>query len=112
MILRDFVGESPSGIRIFNFGSLFKYYLFFTFVEYSTENFRACLLISLVHVLLAPELVMRTQGAQIIQVCDGLMADLKNEGIVMLMKLVETFIRAVPLLGTETAMPILPRIFQ
>ncbi|KAJ8915196.1 hypothetical protein NQ315_015419 [Exocentrus adspersus] len=81
-------------------------------LEYSTENFRGCLLISLAHLLLAPELVMRTHGAQIIQVCDGLMADLKNEGIVMLMKLVETFIRAVPLLGTETTMPILPRIFQ
>ncbi|KAJ8961664.1 hypothetical protein NQ318_021262 [Aromia moschata] len=81
-------------------------------LDYSTENLRQCLVICLVHLLLAPELVMRTHGSQIIQVCDGLMADLKNEGIVMLMRLVETFIRAAPVLGTETVMPILPRIFQ
>ncbi|XP_072393190.1 importin-11-like [Diabrotica undecimpunctata] len=81
-------------------------------LEYSTENLRHCLLISLVHLLLAPELIMRTQGVQLMQVCDGLMGDLKNEGIVMLMRLVETFLRASPTLGAETTLPILPRIFE
>lgn len=61
--------------------------------------------------LLSPELVMHTHGTQIIQSCDNIMPDLNNEGIVMLMRLVETFIRAVPLLGSETVAPILPRIF-
>lgn len=64
------------------------------------------------HTLLAPELVMRTHGIQIITICDNLMADMRTEGIVMLTKLVETYIRALPQLGCETVKPILPRIFQ
>ncbi|CAG9854440.1 unnamed protein product [Phyllotreta striolata] len=81
-------------------------------IEYSTENLRQCLIICLVHLLLAPELVMRTQGIQLIQVCDGIMSDLKNEGVVMLLRLVETFLRASPGLGAESTLPILPRIFE
>ncbi|CAH1155509.1 unnamed protein product [Phaedon cochleariae] len=81
-------------------------------LEYSTETLRQCLIICQVHLLLAPELVMRTNGMQVIQICDNLMPDLKNEGIVILMRLVEVYIRASPLLGSETTLPILPRIFQ
>ncbi|XP_076251460.1 importin beta11 [Rhynchophorus ferrugineus] len=81
-------------------------------LDYSTENLRSCLYICLVHLLLAPELVMHTQGNQIITICDSLMSDLKNEGVVMLMRLIDTFIRALPVLGSETVMPILPRIFK
>lgn len=81
-------------------------------LEYSSENLRCCLIIVLAYVLLAPELVMRTHGVQIITICDNLMADMRSEGIIMLTRLVETFIRASPTLGSETAQPILPRIFQ
>lgn len=81
-------------------------------IEFSTETLRQCLIICLVHLLLAPELVMRTQGVQIIQVCDGIMSDLKNEGVVVLLRLVETFLRASPGLGAESTLPILPRIFE
>lgn len=80
--------------------------------EYSSENLRLCLLIILVHTLLAPDIVMRTHGAQVITVCDSLMADMKNEGIVMLIRMLETFIRSSPALGCDTVFPILPRIFQ
>lgn len=85
---------------------------YFHILEYSTENLRQCLVICLAHLLLAPELVMRTHGIQLIQVLDGIMSDMKNEGIIVLMRLVETFVRALPGLGTETVVPILPRIFQ
>ncbi|KAF5289639.1 hypothetical protein FQA39_LY14997 [Lamprigera yunnana] len=81
-------------------------------LEQSSENLRCCLVISLVHMLLAPELVMKTQGFQIVSVCDGLISDLKMEGILFLTRLLETFIRALPQLGSETIKPILPRIFQ
>lgn len=81
-------------------------------LEYSTENLRTCLYICLVHLLLAPELVMRSQGRQIVTICASLMGDLKNEGVVMLMRLIDTFIRAIPVLGSETVMPILPKIFK
>ncbi|CAH1959456.1 unnamed protein product [Acanthoscelides obtectus] len=83
-----------------------------TLLEYSTEILSQCLCICLVHLLLAPELVMRTHGSQLMQTCAGIMGDLNNEGVVMLMRVVETFIRVVPSLGTATATPILPKIFQ
>lgn len=82
------------------------------FTEYSSENLRLCLIIVLAHTLLAPELVMRTNGVQIMSVCDNLMADMRTEGIVMLTKVVENYIRASPTLGCETVKPVLPRIFQ
>lgn len=62
--------------------------------------------------LLAPDLVMRNNGIQIMTILDNLMADMREEGIIMLNKVVETFIRASPALGCETVKPILPRIFQ
>ncbi|VEN37849.1 unnamed protein product [Callosobruchus maculatus] len=83
-----------------------------TLLEYSTEILRQCLCICLVHLLLAPDLVMRTHGNQLMRTCAGIMNDLNNEGVVILMRVVETFIRAVPALGTETVVPILPKIFQ
>ncbi|XP_066152603.1 importin-11 [Euwallacea fornicatus] len=81
-------------------------------LEYSTETFRSCLYICLVHLLLAPEWVMRSQGHQLITTCASMMGDLKNEGVIMLMRLVDSFIKALPLLGSETVMPILPKIFE
>jgi len=62
--------------------------------------------------LLAPELVMKTQGLQIVTVCDSLMSDMRTEGILIMTRLMETFVRASPVLGAETIQPILPRIFQ
>lgn len=81
-------------------------------LEYSSENLRCCLIIIIAHMLLAPELVMRTQCSQIFQICDSLMADMRSEGVIMLCRLVETFIRASPTLGCETVKIILPRIFK
>uniref|UniRef100_A0AAR5PQ38 Importin-7/11-like TPR repeats domain-containing protein n=1 Tax=Dendroctonus ponderosae TaxID=77166 RepID=A0AAR5PQ38_DENPD len=81
-------------------------------LDYTTETLRTCLYISLVHLVLAPEWVMRSQGNQLMSICVSLMSDLKNEGVVMLMRLVDSFIRAIPGLGSETVMPILPKIFD
>lgn len=55
---------------------------------------------------------MRTQGIQLVKVLDNLMGDMKNEGIIILMRLIECFLRVLPELGAETVVPILPRIFQ
>lgn len=84
----------------------------YNFSEYSSENLRLCLIIVLVHTVLAPELVMRTNGVQIMTICDNLMADMRTEGVVMLTKVIENYIRASPALGCETVKPVLPRIFQ
>nr|CAI5838056.1 unnamed protein product [Callosobruchus analis] len=57
-----------------------------TLLEYSTEILRQCLCICLVHLLLAPDLVLRTHGCQLMRTCAGIMNDLNNEGVVMLMR--------------------------
>lgn len=62
--------------------------------------------------LLDPDNVMQVHGRQIMEACDSLMADMRPEGIIMLAKLVEIFIKAKPVLGCETAQPILIRIFE
>lgn len=82
------------------------------FVEYSSENLRCYLIIILAQTLLAPELVLRSHGLQLITICDNLMSDMRSEGLVMLTRVIETFIRVSPVLGCETVKPILPRLFQ
>ncbi|XP_045467255.1 importin-11 isoform X2 [Harmonia axyridis] len=81
-------------------------------LDYSTEAFGLCMGICSVHTLLAPEVVMQTHGLQIMTLCSNMMADLKNEGIMMILRLVELYLRASPTLGPETVLPILPRIFE
>lgn len=81
-------------------------------LEYSSENLRMCLLISYVHLLLAPEMVMRAQGHRLIAVCDNLLGDMRPEGILLLTRLVETFIRALPDLGCQVVKPVLRKVFE
>ncbi|XP_044757044.1 importin-11 [Coccinella septempunctata] len=81
-------------------------------LDYSTEAFNLCITICSVHTLLAPELVMRSHGVQIMTVCNNMMADMKNEGIMSILRVAELYLRASPSLGAETVLPILPRIFE
>lgn len=81
------------------------------FLEYSSENLRLCLLIIQAHILLAPEETLKTQAIPVIATCDSLLADLRSDGILILMRIVETCIRAAPSVAVETIKPILPRIF-
>lgn len=70
------------------------------------------MIIIIVHTLLAPELVMRSCGLQIMTICDNLMVDMRTEGIIMVTRVVENYIRVAPGLGCDTVRPILPRIFK
>ncbi|GJQ74570.1 Ranbp11 [Trypoxylus dichotomus] len=81
-------------------------------LETTSENLRLCLIICIAHMLLDPETVMRVHGRQIVEACDSLMSDMRPEGIIMLAKLVEMFIKAKPVLGCETTRPLLIRIFE
>ncbi|XP_017775673.1 PREDICTED: importin-11 [Nicrophorus vespilloides] len=83
-----------------------------TLIEYNSENLRWCLLVTLAHVLLSPDVVMETQGRQIVTVCNSILSDMRTEGIVMVVGLMETFIRASPMKGCETVKLILPKIFE
>ena len=55
---------------------------------------------------------MRTQLPQIVDICDNMMSDMRVEGVTMLTRLVDTFIRAKPDLGCEIVKPLLIRIFE
>ncbi|KAK9880322.1 hypothetical protein WA026_010202 [Henosepilachna vigintioctopunctata] len=81
-------------------------------LDYSTETVNLCMSVSIAHVLLAPELVLKSHGLRIMTICDTIASDLKNEEIMMLLRLVDIYIRVCPGLGTETVYPILPRLFQ
>lgn len=82
------------------------------FLEYSSENLRCCLCIVQAHILLAPEQTLKAQGMPVIVACDSLLSDLRSEGIVLLMRIVETCIRAAPNIAIDTIKPILPRTFE
>lgn len=81
-------------------------------LDQSTENFKLCLWIVIAHMLLAPDLVMKSQTFEIMTILDNHMADMKNEGILVIARLVETFIKANPNFGAEACLPVLPRIFE
>lgn len=44
--------------------------------------------------------------------CNDMLSDMRSEGIVMTMRLVETCLRASPNIATELVKPMLPRIFE
>lgn len=81
-------------------------------LDYSSENLRCCLCIVQAHILLAPEQTLKAQGLSVILACDSLLSDLRSEGVVMLMRIVETCLRAAPTVATETIKPILPKILE
>lgn len=83
-----------------------------TLLDYNSENLRCCLCIIQAHILLAPEQTLKTQGYPVIMACDALLSDLRSEGIVMMMRIVETCLRAAPTVAVETIKPILPKIIE
>jgi hypothetical protein len=44
--------------------------------------------------------------------CSDMLSDMRSEGIVMTMRLVEMCLRASPNIATELVKPMLPRIFE
>ena len=44
--------------------------------------------------------------------CSDMLSDMRSEGIVMTMRLVEMCLRAAPNVATELVKPMLPRIFE
>ncbi|CAH0559233.1 unnamed protein product [Brassicogethes aeneus] len=81
-------------------------------LEKSTENLSVCLLICTTQLLINPELFLSTFGLELVSLCDGMVSDLKNEGIILIMRLIETIIKSNPAIGSETVTPILPRILE
>ncbi|XP_063215721.1 importin-11-like isoform X2 [Bacillus rossius redtenbacheri] len=80
-------------------------------LEHCTDNIRTCFYIIQANILLAPDLFLKTYGEPIIMHCDDMLSDMRSEGVVLTMRLVETYLRAAPSLATDVVKPILPRVF-
>ncbi|KDR15146.1 importin-11 [Zootermopsis nevadensis] len=81
-------------------------------LEYSSENLRTCFYIIQANILLSPEEFLNVYGEIIVSSCSDMLSDMRSEGIVMTMRLVEMCLRASPNIATDLVKPMLPRIFE
>ncbi|XP_012268880.2 importin-11 [Athalia rosae] len=81
-------------------------------LETSTENLRLCLYIVQAYVLLSPQEFLGERGAIVVATLGSILGDLRSEGIVMAMRLVETCLRALPHQGAQLIKPLLTKIFE
>lgn len=88
---------------------LTKYTLY---TEYTSENIRTCFGIMQAYILLNAEVYLQQHGKKIVEMCAYLLTDLRSEGIVMVMRLFESILRAMTNFGVELLKPVLPDIFK
>lgn len=82
-------------------------------LEFTSENLRTCFYIIQAYILLAPEEFLKAYGSTVIAACNDMLSDMRAEGIVMTMRLVEMCLRAVPgHAAAELIQPMLPRILE
>lgn len=55
---------------------------------------------------------LQQYGKDIVKTCTYLLTDLRSEGIVMVMRLYESMLRAAPAFSIELLRPVLPDIFK
>ncbi|XP_054286364.1 importin-11-like [Macrosteles quadrilineatus] len=81
-------------------------------LELSSENLRTCFYIIQAYILLAPEIFLQHYGEQVMRSCMYLLTDMRSEGIVMTMRLLELCLKANPTRAVTLLEPVYPRIFQ
>lgn len=81
-------------------------------LEFTSENLRTCFYIIQAYTLLAPDAFLQMYGSDVVSTCLYLLTDMRSEGIVMTMRLLELCIRANPDIGIEKIKPALPNIFK
>jgi hypothetical protein len=82
-------------------------------LEFTSENLRTCFYIIQAYILLSPEEFLRTYGSIVIASCTDMLSDMRSEGIVMIMRMVEMCLRALPgSSGAELVQPMLARIIE
>lgn len=80
--------------------------------EYTSENLRTCFSIIQAYILISPDLYLQQYGKDIVKTGMYLLSDMRSEGIVMIMRLFESMLRASPALSLELLRPALPDIFK
>ncbi|XP_050703049.1 importin-11-like [Eriocheir sinensis] len=77
-------------------------------MELSSENLRLCLQITTAYTLLCPQQFLAKYGTRLIETFRSMMADLKNEAIVLVLRAVEMILRVLPSEGAALIQPLLP----
>ena len=77
-------------------------------LELGSDTLQVAFAISQAYVLLAPELFLARYGATLVANCRSLLPEMKPEGVVMVLRLVETALRAAPQTGATRPDPIRP----
>lgn len=114
--------DMPKGSNIENFtlsDTIFSVANFLSFnivfhsiSENSSENIRTIFSIIQAYILLDAEVYLQQHGKNIVDTCMYLLSDLRSEGIVMVMRLFESILRATGDHGVSLLQPALPIIFK
>nr|CAD7396049.1 unnamed protein product [Timema cristinae] len=80
--------------------------------HHHADNLRTCLYITQANILLSPEQFLKMYGEIVVASSNEMLADMRSEGIVMTMRLIETCLRSAPSIAQEIVKPILPRVFE
>ncbi|KAL1117813.1 hypothetical protein AAG570_004128 [Ranatra chinensis] len=81
-------------------------------LENNSEHLRLCVYIIQAYVVLSPDEFLQVYGQAIVNLCADLLTDLLSEGVVMILSLLELFIKANPTLSVNLLKPLLPKIFE
>lgn len=78
----------------------------------SSEHLRTVICIMQAYILLDPHMYLEKYGAKVVACCTYLMADMRPDGIVMILKLFEAILRAMPEEGLQLIQPALVGVFE
>ncbi|CAH0385174.1 unnamed protein product [Bemisia tabaci] len=78
--------------------------------EASTEHLKICLLIVQAYVILAPEQFLKVCGEKVVESLMYILTDLKTEGVVMVLRVYEMFLRVNPSLSMQLLTIVQPEI--
>ncbi|XP_043468445.1 importin-11 [Leptopilina heterotoma] len=81
-------------------------------LEMSSEYLISCLYIIQGYVFLSPQEFLRENGPVIMETLRSILGDLRSEGTLAIMRLLEACLKASPQQATHAIKPLLPRIFE
>uniref|UniRef100_A0A0P4WDI7 Importin N-terminal domain-containing protein n=1 Tax=Scylla olivacea TaxID=85551 RepID=A0A0P4WDI7_SCYOL len=81
-------------------------------LELSTENLRLCLQITTAYTLLCPQQFLASYGTRLIETFQSMLTDLKNDGIILVLRAVEMILRVLPTEGATLLQPLLPGMMK
>ncbi|XP_073979099.1 importin-11-like [Rhodnius prolixus] len=81
-------------------------------LEGNSEHLKCCLSIISAYALLAPNELLQLYGESLVHCCEDMLTDMQSEGVLMVMRLLELFIKVNPITSANLLKPLLPKIFE